>query len=157
MDWILSLVGIAFLGVMIDIVAPSGNISKFIKSIFAIFILFVLVSPLQNLVKNGIGKFEFVSNKDLNQDEEFLIKYNQNLAIYYADRLTQTLVNSGFKGIVVTILPSLTDLNFNILEIQIDKSKLVLTDEFKNIDINEKIKEITDNEFGKKMEVKFYE
>ncbi len=157
MDWILSLVGIAFLGVMIDIVAPSGNISKFIKSIFAIFILFVLVSPLQNLVKNGIGKFEFVSNKDLNQDEEFLIKYNQNLAIYYADRLTQTLVNSGFKGIVVTILPSLTDLNFNILEIQIDKSKLVLTDEIKNININEKIKEIIDNEFGKKMEVKFYE
>ena len=157
MDWILSLVGIAFLGVMIDIVAPSGNISKFIKSIFAIFILFVLVSPLQNLVKNGIGKFEFVSNKDLNQDEEFLIKYNQNLAIYYAVRLTQTLVNSGFKGIVVTILPSLTDLNFNILEIQIDKSKLVLTDEIKNININEKIKEIIDNEFGKKMEVKFYE
>lgn len=157
MDWILSLVGIAFLGVMIDIVAPSGNISKFIKSIFAIFILFVLVSPLQNLVKNGIGKFEFVSNKDLNQDEEFLIKYNQNLAIYYADRLTQTLVNSGFKGIVVTILPSLTDLNFNILEIQIDKSKLVLTDEIKNININEKIKEIIDNELGKKMEVKFYE
>lgn len=157
MDWILSLVGIAFLGVMIDIVAPSGNISKFIKSIFAIFILFVLVSPLQNLVKNGIGKFEFVSNKDLNQDEEFLIKYNQNLAIYYADRLTQTLVNSGFKGIVVTILPSLTDLNFNILEIQIDKSKLVLTDEIKNININEKIKEIIENELGKKMEVKFYE
>ena len=157
MSWILSLVGLAFLGVMIDIVAPSGSINKFIKSVFSIFILFVLVSPLQNLVRNGIKNIELSSNTNLEQDEEFLIKYNQNLAIQFSERLKNRLENEGFEGINVTILPSLTDLNFNILEIQIDKSKLVLTNEIKNININEKIKEIIDNEFGKSMEVRFYE
>lgn len=157
MSWILSLVGLAFLGVMIDIVAPSGSINKFIKSVFSIFILFVLVSPLQNLVRNGIKNIELSSNTNLEQDEEFLIKYNQNLAVHFSERLKNRLENEGFEGINVTILPSLTDLNFNILEIQIDKSKLVLTNEIKNININEKIKEIIDNEFGKSMEVRFYE
>ena len=157
MSWILSLVGLAFLGVMIDIVAPSGSINKFIKSVFSIFILFVLVSPLQNLVRNGIKNIELSSNTNLEQDEEFLIKYNQNFAVHFSERLKNRLENEGFEGINVTILPSLTDLNFNILEIQIDKSKLVLTNEIKNININEKIKEIIDNEFGKSMEVRFYE
>ena len=60
--WLLSIVGVVFLGVMVDIISPSGKTGGFIKSMFAIFLIYVVITPIVKLAKNG----EFKINEDYN-------------------------------------------------------------------------------------------
>jgi len=60
--YILSILGIVVTSVFIDIIIPSGTISKYIKSIFSIFVVAILLNPLI---------------KFLNQKQDFTIKYEE--------------------------------------------------------------------------------
>ena len=60
--WLLSIVGVVFLGVMVDIISPSGKTGGFIKSMFAIFLVYVVITPIVKLAKNG----EFKIDEDYN-------------------------------------------------------------------------------------------
>ena len=48
--YILSILGIVVAGVFIDIVIPSGTISKYIKGMYSIFVVAVLLSPIMKLM-----------------------------------------------------------------------------------------------------------
>ncbi len=52
--WILSIVGVVFLGVMVDIISPEGKTNSFIKSIFALVLLYVIVQPLLAVITKGV-------------------------------------------------------------------------------------------------------
>ncbi|MBQ8614967.1 MAG: stage III sporulation protein AF, partial [Clostridia bacterium] len=58
--YILSILGIVVAGVFIDIIVPSGSINKYIRGIYSIFVVAVLVSPIMKL---------------LNKTNDFTIKY----------------------------------------------------------------------------------
>ncbi len=60
--YILSILGIVVAGVLIDIVIPSGTISKYIKGIYSIFVVAVVINP--------VVKF-------LNKNHDFTIKYEE--------------------------------------------------------------------------------
>ena len=49
MSWLISIVGVVFLGVMVDIITPEGKTNNFIKSIFAIIVFYIIVTPIINL------------------------------------------------------------------------------------------------------------
>jgi len=51
--WILSIVGIMFIGVIIEIIMPEGKTNTFIKSMFAIVFMYVVMSPIINLIKDA--------------------------------------------------------------------------------------------------------
>ena len=53
--YVLSILGIVLLGVIIDVIIPSGNISKYIKSIFSIFVVAVIISPVVTFLSNKNG------------------------------------------------------------------------------------------------------
>ena len=50
--YLLSIVGVVFLLVVVELVLPDSKISKYIKSIFSIFIVVVIITPIVKLVKN---------------------------------------------------------------------------------------------------------
>lgn len=79
--YILSILGIVVVGVFIDIIVPNGNINKYIKSIYSIFVVAVITSPIMNL---------------LNKNHNFTIKYkdynlNNNLLSYIYDMKANSL------------------------------------------------------------------
>lgn len=49
-SWLLSIVGVVFLGVMIDVIAPSGKTNSIIKTMFAIMLIYVVLSPIIKLI-----------------------------------------------------------------------------------------------------------
>ena len=53
--YVLSILGIVLLGVIIDVIIPSGNINKYIKSVFSIFVVAVIISPVVNFLSNKNG------------------------------------------------------------------------------------------------------
>ena len=54
-EWIMCIVGISALGILMDIIIPEGETNKYIKGIFAIFTVFVIIYPLPKLLKGGIN------------------------------------------------------------------------------------------------------
>ena len=50
LSWLLNIVGIVFIGVILDVVLPDGKTNQFIKHVFSVFMLFVVVSPVSNWV-----------------------------------------------------------------------------------------------------------
>ena len=47
-EYLLSILGIVILGVVIDVVMPSGSTSKYISGIFAIVVMFVIKAVTKN-------------------------------------------------------------------------------------------------------------
>ena len=48
--YILSVLGIVIAGVFMDVILPSGTIAKYIKGIYSIFVVVVLVNPIMKLM-----------------------------------------------------------------------------------------------------------
>ena len=129
--YILSILGIVVAGVLIDVIIPSGTISKYIKGIYSIFVVAVLITP--------VVKF-------LNKNHDFTIKYeeysvNNNLLEYiYSMRATaletnieNMLKDEGFSGVDIKILFSIENnelkynscnVNLKNLEISADKQHI---------------------------------
>ena len=154
--WILSIVGCAFLGVMIDIVSPNGSLNKFIKSIFALFLVFVLMGPIKNFITtktSGLGEISV----GIKEDEEFLIKYNQNLAIQYEREINKRLVASGIDGVSISILINLSNVEFEIIEVAVWLENLVLNENINHNNKYEKIEKVIKEVVGDEQEIEFYE
>lgn len=129
--YILSILGIVIAGVFIDIIVPNGAISKYIKSIYSIFVVAVLISP--------IVKF-------LNKNHDFTVKYEEyhveaELLNYIhsmrAENLEENLVallsNEGFNNIDIILSFSTENnqlkynsckINLKNLEISLDKQHI---------------------------------
>lgn len=69
--WILSILGVAILGSVIDLVLPSGRMNKYIKSVFASVGVLILVLPLPNLFKNGC-RTDYKLGDDILLQENYL-------------------------------------------------------------------------------------
>lgn len=99
--YVLSILGIVLLGIIIDIIIPNGSINKYIKSVYVIFIVAVIISPIVKL---------------MNIEHELNIKYenyeiSENLLNYiYSKRVEEIehslitkLEEEGFSGINIII------------------------------------------------------
>jgi len=117
--YILSILGIVIAGVFIDIIIPSGTISKYIKSIYSIFVVAVLIAPI---------------TKFLNKHHDFTLKYeeynvNEKLLDYiYSMRATslennlkKTLEMEGFKNIDINLTFSIenNELKYNLCRVNL--------------------------------------
>ena len=72
--YILSILGIVVAGVFIDIIIPSGTINKYIKSIYAIFVLAVIITPIIKFFNDNQGFNLEYQEYEINQN---LINYIQ--------------------------------------------------------------------------------
>ncbi len=70
-EWIMSIVGITALGVLMDILLPEGETSKYIKGIFALFTVFVIIYPLPKIIN---GNFDYNSLFNIFSELEWKIK-----------------------------------------------------------------------------------
>ena len=71
-SWILNIVGIVFIGVIIEIILPDGKSNTFIKHIFNIFMLFVIVAPITKIVNNGLSYI----NNTVEMDNQYIYQIN---------------------------------------------------------------------------------
>ena len=94
--WLLSIAGVVILGVIVELVMSDGPMSKFIRGIYAFFILLVIVSPLPNLLSNGIEV-----GGGIQIDEELLHRISDMNVGATEVRARQTLHRAGIESHVV--------------------------------------------------------
>lgn len=122
--WLLSIVGIVFLGVMVDIIAPSGKTNAFIKSIFAIFLIYVVITPIVKYIKKGEFKVDFETEYS-----------TENLSITEAEhKISDLLISNGFYGIDVEIKGYVSKDKIMAQKVVLNGAKTVLKSQDEHID-----------------------
>ncbi len=154
--YILSILGIVVVGVLIDIIMPSGTINKYIKSIYSIFVLAVIISPIIKFFNNNQGFNLHYQDYEIN---ETLLNYiNENKIESIRKSIILDLENEGFKNIDIIINYSIDNNEISINSCTINLENLVISADKQHINKYEIIKEIV-HEYTKLTdeEIIFYE
>ena len=129
--YILSILGIVICGVIIDIIIPSGSISKYIKSIYSIFVVGVLLSPVLSLIsKTGDYKLVY-SQYDIDAE---LYEYIATQRTNSTEQSIKTkLKNDGFNGVDININFSIKNNNLIYNSCEINLENLVIDQDKQHI------------------------
>ena len=75
--WVLSIVGIVSMGVLLDIIIPEGEINKYIKGIFSIVTICVIIAPLPKIIDKNFDITDyFGTESSIAVDERFVEEVN---------------------------------------------------------------------------------
>lgn len=154
--YILSILGIVICGIVIDIILPSGVINKYVKSIFSIFVVAVILSPLINFIN---------SNKEINLNfEEYEVQ--ENITNYIFSERIQAIESSiendlsenGFKNIDIKITYSVESNELIIISCEVFLENAEISPDKSHINKYEFISE-TVNKYSTlgNEEIKFHE
>lgn len=134
-SWIISIVGIVVLGVLMDLIMPDGEMRKYIKSIFSVFVVFIMINPVLKIDINKIDFNKFIYNEssvEINQN--FLNNYNKEYKQSLELICEENLKNAGFSGVEVVICLDLSKTSFEIEKVKLDLKNLVINTNMVHID-----------------------
>lgn len=134
MSWMLSIVGVAFLGILFDLIYPNGRINALCKSIFGLIAVFVMISPILHI---NIEDF-LIDNAS---NSELLTNINNSKNDALKAKIENGLKSCGFDNVNVEIESNLNYDEFVVDYIYIDTTNIVLNKELSNINKYEVIKE----------------
>ena len=131
--YLLSLLGVILLGVLVDVILPSGSTSKYISGIFAIVVMFVMISPVINWIRNDCNISEYFTSSDIQLNDKLL--YNINNAKFNAleTEIEQKLANSGYSNVEIDIQFEVVAGNVAITQVLADLNNLIINQNLVNI------------------------
>ena len=123
--YILTILGIVIAGLLIDIILPFGSINKYIKGVYSLFVVAVLVNPIVKFLKRTqdftISYEEYNINKDL---LDYI--YNKKVLSLETD-LEEILSNNGFSNIDITLEFSIQNNELTYNSCKVNLKNLVIS------------------------------
>jgi len=132
--YLLSIVGVVILGVVIDLVLHEGSTAKYIKSLFALFVVFVIVAPLPKLINGDIDLGGLFTGSQYEIDNGFLNTRRLEQAEKLKSDTEKHLSANGFSNVVVDFSLDPNTSELKILAVYVDLTNLVLAGN--NVHIN---------------------
>lgn len=140
--WVLSIAGMSFLGVVIETILPNGKLNGYIKGIFSLILLFVIVAPLPKIFNKNITintTYEYV------EDVSFLESLNFKKIQNYEIAIIKKLEVKGITGVNVQLEADITKSDLKIEKVYLDICNMVLNNVDKHININDTIINVVTN------------
>lgn len=108
--WLLKITGVIALSTLSSLLIPNGQTKKYVKGIFALITLFVLVSPLPKLLKSDFSGFPnaFDTASELEIDETFLYGVATNAYKTQERNIEKFLKENGIEAKVKFVVKSET-------------------------------------------------
>ena len=131
--YLLALLGVVVLGVLIDVILPSGSTSKYISGIFAIFVMFVMISPVLTFIKSDYKLSDYFTNVDIELNQNLLYTINDNKFNAMEDTITKHLQDNGYNNVIIDIQFTLDADNVEITQVLVDLTNLVINTNSTNI------------------------
>lgn len=126
-NWILSIAGIVCLSVIVELVMPNGQMTKYIKGIFSFIIILVIIAPLPRLAKMDIDIDNAFSTPGITVQEGYLEDLNQSKLMVVKDSLEREIERSGYVNVTVSVNADIFQQKFEIRSIYVDLSLLVIS------------------------------
>ena len=138
--YILSILGKVIAGIIIDIIVPSGNINKYIKSIYAIFVVAVILSPLINYLNK---EHDLSLHYEDYQVSEQLLNYISKQKVSSLElQIENSLNEEGFSNVDIKINYSIENNELSINSCTVNLQNLVIVADKQHINKYEIIKQI---------------
>ena len=131
--YLLTLLGVIILGVLVDVILPSGSTSKYISGIFAIFVMFVMISPVLTWIKSDYKLSDYFTSADIELNETLLYNINDNKFNALEKDISQQLSNNGYTNVKLDIKFELVADNVEIKQVLVDLTNLVINQPSTNI------------------------
>lgn len=134
--WLLKITGVIALSALSSLLIPNGQTKKYVKGIFALITLFVLVSPLPKLLKSDFSGFPnaFDTVSELEIDETFLYGVATNAYKTQERNIEKFLKEKGIEAKVKFVGKSETSSEIDYVNV-ILSDKSFERDKSNNIDI----------------------
>lgn len=143
MSWLLSVIGIVVIGVLINLILPEGEIQKYIKAIFSVFVVFIMIYPILNIDISKINYDEFFYNQtSVTVDEKYLENYKEKYRESLQNQCETVLNNNGYQNVRVEIYLNLSSEKFEIEKVYVNLKNLVINGNSVHIDKYKEIKSI---------------
>ena len=97
--WLLSIVGVTVVGVLVELLLTDSPMSKFVRSIYTFFILFVIIQPLPSFFKTA--SFNLLSG-EVPINTALVQEINHQTKTELGRRAQETLAQNGFDNCIVT-------------------------------------------------------
>lgn len=123
--WLLKITGVIALSTLSSLLIPNGQTKKYVKGIFALITLFVLVSPLPKLLKSDFSGFPnaFDTASELEIDETFLYGVATNAYKTQERNIEKFLKENGIDAKVKFVVKSETSSEIDYVNVILsDKS-----------------------------------
>ncbi len=131
--YLLTILGVILLGVMVDIVLPSGSTSKYISGIFAIFVLFTIISPVLSWIKSDYTLKDYFTNTEIQLDYKLLHSMTNSRINEVENDIEQQLKDGGYIGVDISIEFELEENSVKITQVLADLKNLVIKQNSENI------------------------
>lgn len=106
-------------GIIIDVILPSGNISKYIKGIYSIFVVAVIINPVVSFLSN---KNQIKLNYQTFEMDSELVSYIYEKRTNNLEKsIEEDLSNQGFKGIDIELQFSINsnEIEYNLCTVNL--------------------------------------
>ncbi len=144
--YMLSIVGVVVASVFIDLVMPVGQTSKYIKSIFAIFVIFVLASPVLNFVSDKEKIKDLVQSDGYNLVDSYLENFYKSKVEAYENEILSVFESYDIHDIDVSIEYSVEHNDLIVKSVTVNLKNVVIGDKADNVNLyslsNEIINEV---------------
>lgn len=123
--WLLKITGVIALSTLSSLLIPNGQTKKYVKGIFTLITLFVLVSPLPKLLKSDFSGFPnaFDTASELEIDETFLYGVATNAYKTQERNIEKFLKENGIEAKVKFVVKSETSSEIDYVNVILsDKS-----------------------------------
>ena len=139
-SWLLSITGVVLIGVLVELLLTDSPMSKFVRSIYAFFILFVIVQPLPGFLRSAS---EMVGGDvGLPVNTELLAKINAQSTTAMERRVVSELERAGWTNVLVVIETDNTAQSFRVERVFVNAIGAVITKPNNNIDMRREIIDI---------------
>ena len=128
-NWCEGIIIAIIISVIIELLVPEGNNKKYVKVVIGIYIIFVIINPLLNLM-NYKNDFEYFKNlkKFEENSEEVSSNFNSDMKDVYIIGIEQTIKKEVEKmGYIVKTEEVTVDNkyeNIELIEISVEKKEL---------------------------------
>ena len=141
--WVLTIAGVVFLTLSVDIILPDGATNKYIKSIFAVVTVLVIAAPLPSLVRSDFDiSGVFGQSETVQIDGDYLLYIFDKKNAGFEKILKEELNAEGVTGVEFTFLPDKEEYGYSIGGVLVDMKNLVISGENPNVNAAEKIPEL---------------
>ena len=120
--WLLGIAGVVVVGALIEVLLSDSSVHKFIRSIYAFFVLFVIAQPIPGFFRNTLSSLE--AGGGLRLDSELIERINTQTAAALQRNAHLALEAAGFEGVIVTIHPGAVYIN--AFSVGIDKKQDII-------------------------------
>ena len=140
-SYISSILGAVILGIVIEVALPNGQTRKYIKGMYSIFVVFILLTPIVNLVNNDFDLYKFIDNSAVSVNEDYIDYITKARAEQLSQYLEQKLDMEGMKNVEIQVIYKEQDVDITIEKILVNIQNLVIERQDRHINKYNVIKE----------------